>query len=190
MRRVILSALACLGLLVGPSTILAQGEVAVDRVPERPALGVTLGIGNNLGWPGASLEYFVLPGRLSGSVGFGYLPEAIFDGRPSSAAYSARIRGYIGSSRHRAALEFSVSLVYFEWVTQAGVLVASHDDYGPGVSAVYRYTTDGGLHFEASLGVGWAGRDGLAEAAGISEAPGGRPVTPISSIGFGYTFAR
>lgn len=190
LRRLVFSASAWLGLLVGPSLISAQDEVPVDRTRDGPTLGATLGIGNGLGWPGASVEYFVLPGRLSASVGLGYLPEAIFDGRPGSAAYSAGIRGYLGSPRHRAALELSFSLVYFEWATQAGALVASRDDYGPGLSAVYRYTTDGDLYFEASLGVGWAGRDGLAEAVGISGAPGGRPATPIGSIGFGYTLVR
>lgn len=166
----------CLALLGTPAAAAAQESTSGVLAPSRPAFGVTVGFGSVLGWLGGSVEYYFLDGRASAALGAGYIPEIVFDDNPTSAAFSAAVRRYLGSGTHRAAVELSVSLVYFEWITQNGVLVESHQYYGPGLTAGYRYTTDGGLHFDASLGAGWA--------------VGDRSVTQIGTLGVGYTWRR
>jgi hypothetical protein len=114
----------------------------------------TGGIGNTLGGVGGGLEYYLADSRISASLGLGYWPSDGFcSGTPSGAA---ALRALTGGRHHRAFLEGSYSLV------QIACFIGSDDlrrDYGPGLSAGYRYISGGGFTVSAGAGVA-AGEDG------------------------------
>ena len=156
------------------SPLSAQATGQPNPAPA-PSFGISLGFGSVLGWLGGGVEKYFSSGRSSVAVGLGYVPETD-EGNPTFLAYGAGARRYFGSGAHRAAVELSVSMVSFEWISQGGVVLESHKHYGPGLAVGYRYTAGGGLHFDTGLGAGWA--------------VGAQSVHPIGSLALGYTWRR
>jgi len=151
-----------------------ETDIGSSPVPS-PSVGVSLGFGSVLGWLGGSVEKYFSGGRVSAAVGAGYVPETD-EGNPAFAAFGAGVRRYFGAGKHRVALEASVSLISFQWVRQGPLLLESNKYYGPGLAVGYRYTADSGLHFDASLGAGWAvGDDSIGS---------------VGSLAVGYTWRR
>lgn len=131
-------------------------------------LGISVGLASVLGWLGGGLEVYGFGGRASALLGVGYVPS-LESGAPSFAAYGAALRRYFELGHHRFAAEASVSLVSWTWASQAGVLLEHEKFYGPGIGAAYRYVAESGLHFDLSLGVGWAvGADQLEPEGGLA----------------------
>jgi hypothetical protein len=157
---------ATVTLFVASAPISAQDE---------PAYAVMGGGGNVLGWLGAGAEYFVLGGRASALAGIGYVPVDQEEGALPVAVGGA-LRGYLGSARHRGVLEASVSLQAVETAAFGPTVTESRQHYGLGVTGGYRHTTDGGVHFDVGLGVGWSFRNGKA--------------SPLSILAVGYTWRR
>lgn len=133
-----------------------------------PVIGFSVGLASVLGWLGGGIEVYGFDGRGSALVGAGYIPS-LEAGAPSFAAYGAALRGYFELGHHRFAVQASASLVSWRWVSQGGVLLEHENFYGPGVGGAYRYTAGSGLHFDVSLGVGWAvGADKLEPEGGLA----------------------
>ena len=165
-------------LLSTSSATLAQGAVTSNagQTPQAyPTFALTIGSGNVLGWLGGSVEHYFLNGRVSGAAGGGYIPETD-EGNPGTAAFGAAVRGYLGGDKHRAFLELSASLLSLDWTPIGGALVDFDRNYGPGISAGYRYTATRGFTFIAGAGAGWAVGNESIEAMGI--------------LGVGYTWRR
>jgi hypothetical protein len=137
----------------------------------RPTVALTGGLGNVLGGLGAGVEYYLAGSRVSLSAGLGYWPEENFCDHGTLSGAGA-VRAFIGG-RHRGFVEGSYSLL------QITCFVASGDidrQYGPGLSAGYRYTGSDGFTFTAGVGVG--------------DVPGEFGTEVMILLGLGYTFHR
>lgn len=163
MRRVGRSAraVALVVALVGPASAASAqtGAGGADGLPS-PTYGVSVGLGNLRGFVGGSVERFFSEGGQSFAVGVGRFPSSASTGRdgdPWFTAFGAAYRRYVGSGRHQASVEASVSMVNFSsTVTLPNRTVGVDRNYGPGLAIGYRYTTGTGLHFDVSGGAGWA----------------------------------
>src|SRR3954470_13096910 len=143
-------AIALVSLLACP----AEGQAAARQ----PVVSLTGGVGNTLGGFGAGLEYYFAKSRVSASLGAGYWPVETCSSTFSGAV---ALRGFTGGRHHRGFLEGSYSLV------QVACSVAgdqSERHYGPGISAGYRYISEGGFTFSAGAGVADAGGENGREA--------------------------
>lgn len=143
--------------------------------PTRPVYGLMGGGGNVLGWIGGAGEYYLAGGRVSALGGVGFVITDQKDGA-FPLAFGTALRGYLGSLRHRALLEVSFTLLAIESAAIGFNTVDSRQHYGPGIAGGYRFTSDSGLHFEASAGAGWSVRNGRA--------------APVSTLAVGYTWRR
>jgi len=135
----------------------------------RPVVALTGGLGNVLGGLGAAAEYYLAGSRISLSAGLGYWPsENLCERGTFSGAGAAR--AFIGN-RHRGFVEASYSLL------QITCFIATDEidrQYGPGLSAGYRYTGSDGFTFTAGVGVG--------------DVPGEFGTEVMVLLGLGYTF--
>lgn len=166
--------LLAIALMLGPAgSMSAQATEA--SAPRDPAFSLSAGLGSVLGWLGVAGEYH-LPGRaMSIAGGAGYIPE-LAEGNPSMPAFGIGARRYLSEGRHRALIQLSVSMVSFDWTRHRGTLLDSNQYYGPGLAGGYRFTADGGFHFDLSWGAGW----------GI----GAGRVDSVGSLAVGYTWRR
>ena len=160
---------------MGTAPPIGAQERAEPTPAPTPSFGISLGLGSVLGWLGGGVEKYFSEGRMSVTAGLGYVPETD-EGNPTFVAYGAGARRYFGSGAHRAAVELSISMVSFEWISQGGVVLESHEYYGPGLAVGYRYTAGGGFHVDTSLGAGWA--------------VGAESINGIGSLALGYTWRR
>ena len=160
--------------LLASAPVVGQKPNPPDSV-RAPTLATTFGIGSTLGWLGVRVERYLFEGAFSIGVAGGYVPME--DPRPSFAAFAGVARRYLRWSAHSAAIELSYSMTHFESTTQAGALLDRTEEYGPGVTVAYRYTTRDGFHVDVSGGVGWR----------VTGRGDGAP-TSIGSLGLGYTW--
>jgi hypothetical protein len=148
---------------------LLAGSVEGQEPDRPPVVSFTGGVGNTLGGLGGGLEYYVARSRISAALGLGYWPsDGLCSGILSGAA---AVRAFTGGRHHRVFLEGSYSLV------QIACFLGSNNvqrDYGPGISAGYRYISEGGFTLTAGAGVA-DGDDGSVA---------------LILLGLGYTWRR
>jgi hypothetical protein len=132
-------AIALVSLLAGP----AESQAPVRQ----PVVSLTGGLGNTLGGLGAGLEYYFAKSRVAASLAGGYWPTDVC---ASTFSGAVALRGFTGGRHHRGFLEGSYSLVEVA-CSVAGGQYEHH--YGPGISAGYRYISEGGFTVTAGAGV-------------------------------------
>lgn len=138
----------------------------------RPVVALTAGLGNVLGGVGASGEYYLAGSRISLSAGLGFWPSDGFCDKGTFSGAGAA-RAFIGR-RHRGFIEASYSLLQVTCFLGTDEIVDRQ--YGPGLSAGYRYTGTDGFTFTAGVGVG--------------DIPGEFGTEVLALLGLGYTFHR
>ena len=158
---------ALLGFALLSSGVLSS-DLATAQEPRRASL--VGGVGNSMGWFGASGELYFAGERASVFVGLGYTP-ALESGDPSGVTVAGGVRGYTKGRHHRAFLEASVSQIAIEQNGEGRF-------YGPGAQVGYQYTAGGGFTLLASIGVGFV----------VAADPPGNRAQPLIGLGLGYTW--
>jgi hypothetical protein len=158
---------------LAPQLDAQVGGAAPDTAYGERRLGLMGGVGNTMGWLGASIELYMAHSRLSVVGGWGYVPESD-RGPPATVAFAAAARRYTAGPRHRAYVELSLSLLVISETVVAGLGTEVGRHYGPGVSIGYHYTARRGFTLLVGGGVGWA--------VGLDR------VEPILNIGLGHTW--
>ena len=154
--RWLLIASSCLA-----SPLLAQ-EADLDEPRDR-RLTVMAGLGNTFAGFGGTVDYWFSP-RVSVVGGLG-------TGLDTGVEAALGVRLFSPAPRHRAFVE----AVYAPMAVSLGP-GSETARYGPGVSAGYAYTSDGGFSALFGLGVG------VATAIDAVEL--------MANLGFGYTWRR
>jgi hypothetical protein len=118
-----------------------------------------------MGWYGVQGEGFVGSGRACLFLGAGvpWTEETVVAGAIGGRAFT---RG----GRHRGFLELSLSMISGSSINGG----EWHANYGPGVAAGYRFTTDGGFTLMISAGAGRAQHS----------------TEPTGGLALGYTWRR
>lgn len=150
------------------------------RAQATPKATLSVGFGNAYGWIGGQVEGYLARGRVSGFAGAGYVPNVIGDGGDGFAG-AFWLRAFTSGTRHRGLLEVSYSVLSVSTSsTFGGDVLDESRNYGPGVAAGYRFTSDGGLTLTFSAGVGIDDDELDLESEGTS-------AQPTLGIGVGYT---
>lgn len=150
------------------SCAVLHPDFASGQEPRRASL--VGGLGNDMGWLGATGELYVASGRVSLFAGLGYTP-ALNTSDASGITVAGGARGYTKGQRHRAYVEASVSQVAIEEGGQ-------RRSYGPGAQLGYQYTARSGFTALVSLGIGFIV---------ASDVPGNQ-AQALGGIGVGYTW--